>query len=54
MSTCQTELHELMYQLDIMFSSKKQEWLQEVEDLQVNMAVDNGCGNEDDEICGWL
>ncbi|XP_025079002.1 centrosomal protein of 63 kDa-like isoform X2 [Pomacea canaliculata] len=37
MSTCQTELHELMYQLDIMFSSKKQEWLQEVEDLQVQL-----------------
>ncbi|XP_076435991.1 centrosomal protein of 63 kDa-like [Babylonia areolata] len=37
MSSCQTELQELMYQLDVMLSSKKQQWMQETEELQARL-----------------
>ncbi|KAK7466556.1 hypothetical protein BaRGS_00037340 [Batillaria attramentaria] len=37
MSSCQTELQELMYQLDVMLSAKKQQWLQETEELQTRL-----------------
>ena len=41
MSSCQTELQELMYQLDVMLSTKKQQWLRETEELEVgNYAKD--------------
>ncbi|KAK7091070.1 centrosomal protein of 63 kDa-like [Littorina saxatilis] len=37
MSSCQTELQELMYQLDVMLSAKKQQWMQETEELQTQL-----------------
>lgn len=37
--SCQSELQELMYQLDVMLTNKKQQWMQETDELQVERKI---------------